>query len=365
MIKSKSILAAVLMASVFAATPAVMAQDAGTSAAAPTTKTVVPVAPTPPAAAKTTAPAASSSNGTLPDTGTAQAPGAAATTDTSPANAMNANAADANAKPVAAASAATEPAKIPVKEIELQKWSFAGVFGKFDQNQLRRGFKVFKEVCSNCHSADLLSFRNLAEPGGPHFSVGQVKALAATYQIADASAKGGTRPGLASDRWPSPFATEQDARDANGGSLPPDFSVLAKARSVARPFPWWIFDFFTAYQEGGPDYIHALLTGFHDKAPAGFKLPPGKYYNDYFPGHSIGMPPPLSDGLVSYGKAADGSTVPETADQYSRDVAAFMMWVSDPSLDARKELGFRVIIFLLLLAGLMFAVKRKIWANAH
>ena len=166
-----------------------------------------------------------------------------------------------------------------------QHWVFAGPFGTFDQNQLQRGFQVFKEVCSNCHSAHLLAFRNLAEVGGPHFSEAQVKALAATYEIPDPTADGGKRPGLASDHWPSPFATEKDARDANGGALPPDMSVLAKARSTEDAFPNWLFNYFTAYAEGGPDYIHALLNGYEETPPAGFELPEGKYYNKVFPGH--------------------------------------------------------------------------------
>lgn len=353
MIHSKSTLVAVLMASAVSGAFIVpsLAQTAQTGK--PNINAVVPnTLPKTTPAPETTAPVAPS--GKAPATATQQTPGAKAL------------AAKTESKSETAKKTPTVAlTSIPTKTIQLQPWSFAGIFGRYDQNQLRRGFKVFREVCSNCHSAKLLAFHNLDEPGGPDFPVDEVKALAATYQIADPSAKGGTRPGLTSDYWPSPFPTEQDARDANGGALPPDFSVLAKARSVARPFPYWIFDFFTTFQEGGPDYIHALMNGFHDNPPPGTKLPAGKYYNDYFPGHAISMPPPLSDGLVKYEKGKDGSTVPETVDQYSRDVAAYMMWVSDPGLDARKEMGFRAIIFLVLLAGLMWAVKRKIWAKAH
>lgn len=132
-------------------------------------------------------------------------------------------------------------------QIEKQSWSFGGLFGTYDQNQLQRGFQVFREVCSNCHSAHLIAFRTLAEEGGPHFSEGQVKALAAEYDIADPTAEGGTRKGVAADHWPSPFATDQDAKDANGGIIPPDFSVLAKARGVTDAFPWWITNYFTGY----------------------------------------------------------------------------------------------------------------------
>jgi ubiquinol-cytochrome c reductase cytochrome c1 subunit len=270
-----------------------------------------------------------------------------------------------NAAPAAGGSSPAAPAAVTDPEVPLQSWTFAGIFGKYDQNQLRRGFQIYREVCSSCHSAHLFSFRNLEEDGGPAYSDAQVKALAATYTVSDPTAKGGKRPGVPSDVFPPPFATEQDARDANGGALPPDWSVLAKARGAERKFPSWVFDYFTTYQEGGPDYIHALMNGYHAKPPAGFDLPPGKYYNDYFPGHSIGMPPPLTDGLVKYAKAADGSTVPQTVDQYSRDVASFMMWLAEPSLNERKEDGFRVIVFLILFAVIMWMVKRRIWSNVE
>ena len=245
--------------------------------------------------------------------------------------------------------------------IEKQNWSFAGIFGTYDQNQLQRGFQVFREVCSSCHGARLIAFRNLAEAGGPGFSEEQVKALAAEYEVVDPTAEGGVRAGVPADRWPSPFPSEQDARDANGGSLPPDFSVLAKARGLTDPFPFWIFNYFTGYSEGGVDYIHALLNGYHEEAPEGFELPEGKYYNDYFPGHAIGMAPPLADGSVSYVPGEDGVEVPQTLEQYSTDVAAFMMWMAEPHLSGRKQTGFVVLLFLVLFAGLMYATKRRIW----
>jgi len=253
------------------------------------------------------------------------------------------------------------------KHPERVNWSFAGIFGTYDQNQLQRGFQVFREVCASCHGAHLLAFRNLGEPGGPRFSEAQVKALAAEYEVADATAEGGRRPAVAADRWPSPFDSEQDARDAMGGSYPPDFSVLAKARGVTDPFPTWALNYFTGYQEGGVDYIHALLTGYHEEvpedAPEGFELADGKYYNDYFPGHAIGMAPPLADGSVTYTPGEDGVAVPETLEQYSTDVAAFMMWVAEPHLVSRKQTGFVVLLFLVGFAGLMYATKRKLWAG--
>ncbi|MDP2781734.1 cytochrome c1 [Devosia sp.] len=250
-----------------------------------------------------------------------------------------------------------------VVHIEKQSWSFAGIFGTYDQNQLQRGFQVFNEVCASCHGARLIAFRNLAEEGGPSFSEAQIKALAAEYEIADATADGGVRPGVAADRWPSPFETEQDARDANGGSLPPDFSVLAKARGVHDAFPFWVFNYFTGYSEGGPDYIHGLLTSYEDEAPEGFELPEGKYYNHVFPGNAIGMAPPLSDGQITYEVAEGQTAVPETVDQYSTDVAAFMMWMAEPHLSGRKQTGFVVLLFLVVFAGLMYGTKRKIWAG--
>jgi ubiquinol-cytochrome c reductase cytochrome c1 subunit len=184
-------------------------------------------------------------------------------------------------------------------------------------------------------------FRNLSQPGGPEFSKGQVAALAATYQVKDGPNEQGEmfdRPGRPADRFPSPFPNEQAARAANGGAYPPDFSVLAKARTYERGFPRFIFDIFTQYQEQGPDYIHALLTGYHEKPPEGITLLPGQYYNEYMPGHLIAMPKPISDGQVEYPKGPDGkSPVPETVDQYSRDVSAFMVWMAEPHLEARKR----------------------------
>jgi len=246
-------------------------------------------------------------------------------------------------------------------QIHKQTWSFSGIFGTYDENQLQRGFQVYREVCSSCHGLRLIALRNLAEEGGPAFSEEQVKALAAEYQIADTTASGGVRAGVPADRFPSPFASDQDARDANGGALPPDLSVMAKARGVADGFPWWVTNYITGYQEGGPDYIHALLNGYHETPPEGFELAPGKYYNDYFPGHAIGMPPPLLEGQETYEVAEGQSEVPLTVEQYSQDVAAFLMWTADPHMAGRKQTGFVVLLFLILFAGLMWATKRRLW----
>lgn len=239
-----------------------------------------------------------------------------------------------------------------------QHWSFAGPFGIYNPEQLQRGFKIYREVCSNCHSLKLVSFRNLADPGGPGFTAAQAAAIAATFQVTDGPNKEGEmfqRPGKIADRFPSPFPNEQAARNANGGALPPDMSVLAKARTYERGFPWFIFDAFTQYQEQGPDYIHAILNGY-EETPAGFTLPPGAQYNKYFPGHAIGMPKPLSDGQVEY---TDGT--PTTVDQYGRDIAAFLAWASEPKLVERKRLGFQVFVFLIVLTGLLYFTKKKVW----
>lgn len=250
--------------------------------------------------------------------------------------------------------------------VERQQWSFAGIFGKYDEHQLQRGFQIFREVCSGCHSARLLAFRNLSEEGGPSFSEEQVKALAAEYTVNDPDAEGGTRKGLPSDRWPGTGQSDADLKAAFG-IVPPDLSVMAKARSIESPFPQWIFNYFTTYSEGGPDYIHALLTGYEEEPPAGVEIPEGKFYNHVFPGHAIGMPPQLADGSVTYTNE-DGSPVPAemlTQEQYTHDVAAFLMWMAEPHLNAQKEAGFRVLTFLLLFAVLMWFVKQRLWRNVE
>jgi cytochrome c1 len=240
-----------------------------------------------------------------------------------------------------------------------QNWSFAGPFGKYDQGQLQRGFKVYKEVCAACHATKLLRFRNLAEPGGPGFTAAQAAAIAAEYKIQDGPNEQGEmfeRDGRVADAFPSPFPNDAAARAANGGVLPPDMSVIAKARTYERGFPWFVFDMFTQYQEQGPDYIAALMMGYRDK-PADFTMPsPTMQYNMYFPGHAIGMPPPLSDDRVTYDDGA-----PQTVEQYAKDVSAFLMWVAEPHMIARKRLGFQVMIFLLIFAGLLYFTKKKVW----
>ncbi|MDF2996517.1 MAG: cytochrome c1 [Xanthobacteraceae bacterium] len=244
-----------------------------------------------------------------------------------------------------------------------ESWSFAGPFGKYDQAQLQRGFQVFKEVCASCHSAQLFAFRNLAQPGGPGYSEDQAKTVAEEYKVQDGPNDAGDmfeRPARLSDRWPSPFPNEQAARASNGGAFPPDFSVLAKARTYEVGFPGFLIDVVKQYQEQGPDYIHALLNGYKDTPPEGFTLAEGAHYNEYFPGHAIKMPKPLSDDQVTY---SDGT--PQTVDQYSRDVVAFMMWLAEPHLEERKRLGFQVMLFLIVFAGLLYFTKKKVWKSVH
>jgi ubiquinol-cytochrome c reductase cytochrome b/c1 subunit len=259
---------------------------------------------------------------------------------------------------IAAPASAQMTEQVPPPRL---KWSFAGPFGKYDEAQLQRGFKIYREVCANCHSMDMVAFRNLADAGGPGFTEAQVEAVAAEYKIKDLDDLGNQieRAGRPADHFPAPFANELAAKSANGGTAPPDMSTLAKARSYGRGFPWWVFDMIGQYQEQGPDYIAAIVSGFMD-APKGFNLPPTGHYNEYFPGHNIAMPPPLQDGQVKYD---DGS--PETVAQYSKDVAAFLMWAAEPHLDARKRIGFQVFIFLIVFAGLMYFTKKKVWSAAH
>ena len=242
------------------------------------------------------------------------------------------------------------------------KGSFAGPFGKFDEGQLQRGFKIYKEVCSSCHALSLLSIGSLADAGGPGFSEAQVAALAAEYKIKDIDDKGEAieRAGRPADHFPSPFANDAAAAAANGGVAPPDMSTLAKARGYMRGFPTFVFDIFTQYQEAGPDYIHAVLNGYKDAAPAGFIMPPGGNYNEYFPGHVIAMPKPLSDGQVTFDDGA-----PATLAQYSKDVTAFLMWAAEPKLVQRKRTGFQVMIFLIVLSGLLYFTKKKVWSAVH
>jgi len=229
-------------------------------------------------------------------------------------------------------------------EIARQSWSFSPPFGTYDNAQLQRGFQVYRNVCASCHSMRLLSYRNLGEPGGPQFSPEAVEALASQVQVTDGPNESGEmfqRPARPSDRFRSPFANEQLARLANNGALPPDLSVIAKARP------------------GGPDYLYALLTGY-SPAPQGFELAQGMSYNAAFPGHQVAMPNVLSDGVIAY---TDGTE--PTAENYARDVSAYLMWAAEPKLEERHRIGAQVMIFLIVFLVIMYLAKRVVWARLH
>ena len=223
-----------------------------------------------------------------------------------------------------------------------QSWSFEGVFGTYDEAALQRGFQVYKEVCAACHPVKHLYYRDLTEIG---YSEDQVKGIAAEAQVTDGPNDQGEmfqRPAKPSDPIASPSANDQAARAANNGALPPDLSLIVKAR------------------EGGPDYVYAILTGFKDP-PAGVKMQPNMYYNEYFPGHQIAMPPPLTaDGQLTY---ADGTKA--TVPQMAHDVVTFLSWAAEPNLNERHRMGAKVILFLVIAAGIFYAAKRRIWASLH
>ena len=221
------------------------------------------------------------------------------------------------------------------------KWSFNGPFGSYDYASAQRGFQVYREVCSNCHSMKLLSYRDLRGIG---LDDSDIKAIAGEITVPGGTNDAGEpieRPALAADRFKSPFANDKAARAANGGALPPDQSLIIKAR------------------EDGPNYVHALLNGYVDP-PSGTKVPAGQYYNEYFPGHYLAMPQPLHDGQVEY---SDGTTA--SIDQMSKDVVQFLTWASEPSMQQRKQMGVKAVVFLALLTGLTYGVKRKIWKDVH
>jgi cytochrome c1 len=251
-----------------------------------------------------------------------------------------------------------------------QPWSFAGILGRFDEAQLQRGFKVYSEVCSRCHGVKRLAFRDLAEPGGPNFPEAAVKSLAATYEVDDDPNDEGKikkRPARLADGIPPPFANEQEARFAQNGALPPDLSLIIRARAAESDRPFYLVplamlaDIARGYQEAGADYVHAYLSGYTDP-PADVKMADFMNYNKAFPGHQTAMPNPFAggDGLVEYN---DGT--PATVDNYVRDVVAFLAWAADPRLEERKHLGLLVIGYLLITVVLLGFAKRRIWSRAH
>ena len=221
-------------------------------------------------------------------------------------------------------------------------WSFKELTGKFDRASLQRGFQVYKEVCASCHSMQYLSYRNLGEPGGPEFTQEEVKAIAASVEIEDGPDSQGemfTRTGKPSDKFKSPYPNVEASTAANGGAYPPDMSVLAKARP------------------GGSDYLYSVLMGY-EEPPAGMKLDDGVYYNKYMIGQKIKMASPLSEGIVEY---SDGTEA--TMDQMAKDVTTFLAWAAEPELEERHRVGFKVIIYLILLTILVYLSMKKIWSR--
>lgn len=220
-----------------------------------------------------------------------------------------------------------------------QDWSFKGPFGTYDRGALQRGFQVYKQVCSACHGMDLKSYRNLSGLG---YTEAEVKAIAAEYTVIDGPDDEGEmfeRPARPADRFVNPYPNEETARYANNGALPADMSLIAKSRKY------------------GADYIYALLTGY-EEAPEGVTLGQGQHWNKYMAGHKIAMAAPLSDDMVSY---EDGS--PTTMEQYSKDVSQFLTWAAEPEMEDRKRMGLKVLMFLFAFTGVMYAVKKKIWAD--
>ena len=233
---------------------------------------------------------------------------------------------------------------IAAEKIEYLKtdWSFKGLFGKFDRGSLQRGYQVYTEVCSSCHSMKYLSYRNLAEKGGPEFTEAQAKAIAASFEVTDGPNADGEmfkRPGKLSDKFVMPYENVKAAQAANGGAYPPDMSVLAKARG------------------GGVDYIYSLLQGYEDP-PMGITLDEGVYYNKYMYGNKIKMSNQLSDGLVEY---ADGTE--STVEQMSKDVTTFLMWTAEPHLESRHQMGFKAIVYLIILTILVYFSMKRIWSR--
>ena len=221
-------------------------------------------------------------------------------------------------------------------------WSFKGIFGTFDRASLQRGYQVYQEVCSGCHSAQYLSYRNLSEKGGPEFSVEEAQAIAAQFEVEDGPNSDGemfTRLGRLSDKFVKPYPNVEASTAANGGAYPPDMSVLAKAR------------------KGGADYIYSLLLGY-EEVPTGFELDEGVYYNKYMSGNRIKMLAPLSDGLVEYSDGTQSTTV-----QMAKDVTTFLVWAAEPHLESQHKMGFKVIIYLIILLTLVYMSKQKVWSR--
>jgi len=221
-------------------------------------------------------------------------------------------------------------------------WSFKGIFGTFDRASLQRGYQVYQEVCSGCHSVQYLSYRNLSEKGGPEFSIEEAKAIAAQFEVTDGPNSDGEifmRPGRLSDKFVKPYPNVEASKAANDGAYPPDMSVLAKAR------------------KGGADYIYSLLLGY-EEPPEGFEIEEGVYYNKYMSGNKIKMTAPLSDGLVKYSDGTESTTA-----QMAKDITTFLVWTAEPHLESQHRMGFKVIIYLIILLTLVYMSKQKVWSR--
>ena len=237
----------------------------------------------------------------------------------------------------AGTASAAEAPKAPSRD-----WGFEGIFGTYDRAALRRGYQVYAEVCAGCHSLRLVAYRNLREIG---FSEEEVIEIASEFEVEDGPDDEGemfTRPAKAADYFVPPFPNDNAARAANNGALPPDLSLIVKAR------------------KGGPDYFYALMTGYKEEPPDGFQMMDGMSYNEYFPGHQIAMPQPLYDDVVEY---ADGTAA--TLDQVAQDLTVFLAWAASPEMEARKSLGMKVLLFTIVLTAMLYALKRRIWSDVH
>ncbi|WP_142501728.1 cytochrome c1 [Klebsiella sp. 2680] len=240
---------------------------------------------------------------------------------------------------------------------ERKDWSFSGIVGQYDKQQLRRGLQVYEEKCRACHGMKHLTFRNLTRPGGPELTPEEAKSIASGYQFPEIQDDGqvGERDGTLNDSFISPYLNEREARYFNNGAEPVDLSYIVRARSYDRGFPQFLFDAFLPYTDQGADYVFALLTGY---------LPddPEMKANRYFPGGVMNMPKPLSDGEIKWHPA---SQIAETEAQYARDVTAFLAWVADPDLSGRKQQGIYVMGYLAIMLGLLWLLRRMKRRSPH
>ena len=226
-------------------------------------------------------------------------------------------------------------------ELRSHDWSFAGPFGTYDKAAMQRGLQVYSEVCASCHSMKLIAFRNFADLG---YNEGEIKAIAAQYEVQDGPNDDGDmfmRPAIPADRIPAPYANDNAARAGNNGALPPDLSLIVKARP------------------NGADYLYSLLSGYKD-APDGRDVPEGMYYNVAYPGHLIAMPQPLYGDDVSY---SDGSKT--TIEAVSADLTQFLMWAAEPKMEVRKRVGVAAVFFLCIFVVVSYLAKRRVWADVH